>query len=171
MRMYFVSDVMMYLKSLIKKINYSHLGYLILFVFSDQLTKNLIKNNLKLFQTVEIFNNVNLVFVVNYGFAFGLFNKVANSQLLISFFLLIVVGYFFYLYFTSKQNLFRWAMVFIIGGAIGNILDRIFRGYVIDFIDVHLNQYHWPAFNLADSFISLGFILLVYSQIIHTNEK
>jgi len=55
------------------------------------------------------------------------------------------------------------ALAFISGGAIGNIIDRVALGYVVDFIEIYIKQYRWPAFNVADSFISIGMVLLIFS--------
>ena len=65
---------------------------------------------------------------------------------------------------TADQKL-SWALSLILGGAIGNVLDRIFYGAVVDFIDVHYETWHWPAFNVADSAISVGAVLIVWSEL------
>jgi signal peptidase II len=65
---------------------------------------------------------------------------------------------------TADKKL-SWALSLILGGAIGNVLDRFFYGAVVDFIDVHYETWHWPAFNLADSAISVGAILIVWSEL------
>ena len=65
-----------------------------------------------------------------------------------------------------QDNQSQIALYLIIAGAIGNIIDRIFRGYVVDFIDFHLNGMHWYVFNIADSSVTIGLIFLLYSSII-----
>ena len=64
--------------------------------------------------------------------------------------------------FRANDKLVSISYSFIIGGAIGNIIDRVNHGAVFDFIDFHIGSYHWPAFNLADSFVCIGAILLVF---------
>lgn len=63
----------------------------------------------------------------------------------------------------DSKNWFAYSL--IIGGAIGNITDRLFRGYVIDFVDLYLGNFHWPAFNIADTAISIGMVLFIYRSI------
>jgi signal peptidase II len=65
----------------------------------------------------------------------------------------------------------RVSLTLIIGGAIGNLIDRIAYGYVIDFIDVYYNQWHWPAFNIADSAISIGVTLLLLDMMRQSSDK
>ena len=64
---------------------------------------------------------------------------------------------------TNKSKLVGIGFAIILAGAIGNLLDRILRGYVVDFLDFNIYNYHWPAFNLADSYISIGFIIIMIS--------
>jgi signal peptidase II len=111
-----------------------------------------------------IFNGFNLNVVWNTGVSFGLF------QALPPFVLLgitggFVVGLLIWLY-KNDQPRERWALSLIIGGAVGNIRDRILYGAVFDFLDFYVGSYHWPAFNLADSCIVVGVLMLLYSQIV-----
>ena len=65
-----------------------------------------------------------------------------------------------------EKPFYQISLLLIIGGAIGNIIDRIFRGYVIDFIDFHINNVHWYVFNIADSSVTIGLLFFLYSSII-----
>jgi signal peptidase II len=75
------------------------------------------------------------------------------------------VGLVVWLYRTDK-GCERWALSLIIGGALGNIRDRVLYGAVFDFLDFYVGSYHWPAFNLADSCIVVGVLLLLYTQLV-----
>ena len=81
---------------------------------------------------------------------------------------ILITIYLFYLLKNEEfqDNQSQIALYLIIAGAIGNIIDRIFRGYVVDFIDFHLNGMHWYVFNIADSSVTIGLIFLLYSSII-----
>ena len=70
----------------------------------------------------------------------------------------------------TQDYIFRFSLVLILSGAFGNFIDRVFRGYVIDFIDIYISNYHWPAFNLADSSITIGFIIMMFN-ILFLNKK
>ena len=107
----------------------------------------------------------NLVLVYNKGAAFGMFSGMEDGlrQLLLALTTiaaLALVGYFFMQeYFADLPS--RLALGFIVGGAAGNIIDRVRLGQVIDFLDVFYRQHHWPAFNLADSAICIGVAVLI----------
>ena len=111
-----------------------------------------------------IFNGFNLNVVWNTGVSFGLFRALPPFVLL-GITGGFVVGLLIWLY-KNDQPCERWALSLIIGGAVGNIRDRILYGAVFDFLDFYVGPYHWPAFNLADSCIVVGVLLLIYSQIV-----
>jgi len=122
----------------------------------DQLSKFLaIKNKYELLSGIEVFSGLNIVYVENQGISFGIF-----SNLNISFYLgilsFLISFYIIYLIFLSKREIESVCLSLVLGGAIGNGIDRVFNGYVIDFIDFYYKNIHWPAFNLADSFITVG---------------
>ena len=139
-------------------------------VILDQLTKFLVISNFDLYDSLEILPIFNLTFVVNYGFAFGLLNNPSLNQLIVSIVILIIILYFFYLLIKTQDKIFQFTLVLILAGAIGNFIDRIFRGFVIDFIDVYIGRFHWPAFNVADSCISVGFVIMMIN-ILFLNKK
>jgi len=80
---------------------------------------------------------------------------------------IMAIIFFFYIVFFSneKSNSFRLGICLIAGGAVGNVIDRVLYGYVIDFIDVYAGSYHWPTFNVADSSITIGAMLIIYREI------
>ena len=69
------------------------------------------------------------------------------------------------------QRMFCWALALILGGAIGNVIDRVVYGHVIDFLDVYVGNWHWPAFNLADSAICVGAVLFVVDELRRVSKK
>jgi len=130
-------------------------------VILDQLSKMLIVQSLQLYESVEIIPGFfNLVYVTNAGAAFSLLAEV-DSPWRHYFFLgvgaLAVIGMSFAAWKLAAINrYYPVALGMIAGGAIGNLLDRIRFGSVIDFLDVYFGRYHWPAFNVADSAICAG---------------
>jgi len=139
-------------------------------VILDQVTKELVINFFNLYDSVALLPIINLTFVVNYGFAFGLLNNPSLNQLLVSLVILAIILYFLYLLIKTQDKVFQLTLTLILAGALGNFIDRIFRGFVIDFIDIYIGKYHWPAFNIADSCITVGFVVLMIN-ILFLNKK
>ncbi len=139
-------------------------------VILDQFTKALVINFFNLYDSVALLPMINLTFVVNYGFAFGLLNNPSLNQILVSLVILAIIIYFLYLLIKTQDKIFQLTLTLILAGALGNFVDRIFRGFVIDFIDIYIGEYHWPAFNIADSCITVGFIVLMIN-ILFLNKK
>ncbi|ACI21609.1 MULTISPECIES: signal peptidase II [Thermodesulfovibrio] len=133
--------------------------FLILLI--DQITKYLAIKFLSPDGIVKLLPFLNLVYVENTGTAFGMFKFLGSGFFIII--ALVVTGFLVYMYFKDTQNWFIYSL--IIAGALGNIIDRLIYGYVIDFIDLHLKNLHWPAFNVADSAISIGIVLFVYKNL------
>ncbi len=133
-----------------------------LFIFLDLLSKFYIKNNLSINQSLELNSFFNLVYVQNYGVSFGMLSGTVSHWHLITIALLIVF-LIIYLMIISKKKLEKIAYFIIIIGAVSNILDRIINTFVVDFISIHYNNFYWPAFNLADIYITIGIIMLIIS--------
>ena len=142
--------------------------YLIsLFVFLlDILSKNFIQNKIIYGEQLEITSFLSLVHFQNTGAAFSFLSDQGGWQryFLIAISLLAVL-YIPWLINQYKKNiLIVIGLLLILGGAIGNLYDRISYGYVIDFIYLHIAEFYWPAFNAADSAISLGVLLFLYGS-------
>tara|TARA_B100000989_G_C19469198_1_gene439857 strand:+ start:235 stop:729 length:495 start_codon:yes stop_codon:yes gene_type:complete len=142
----------------------------VLLFFLDQLTKYfIVLNSELLIYGVKITSFFNLVYVVNKGISFGLL-----ASLNISFYLGIFsfLASIFIMIWMLKTKFFHetLALSMILGGALGNGFDRIKNSYVVDFLDVHIANYHWPAFNFADLFISLGAIIYISSNFFFSKE-
>ena len=126
----------------------------------DQVTKALA---LIYFKTapVTVLPFFNLVLVWNKGVSFGLFNDGMMGPLILAGLSLAITAVLFVWLLRVKHRLLGIALCFVIAGAIGNVIDRLRFGAVVDFLDFHAFGYHWPAFNIADSTIVLGIAFLV----------
>ena len=153
----------------IKK-NISIITTFLLIIFFDQLTKILVIKNFQLYESLSILPFFNLTFIVNYGFAFGFLNNPSLNQIIVILVIFSIIAYFLYLLIKTQDQFFRFSLILVLSGAVGNFIDRVLHGFVIDFIDIYLGSYHWPAFNLADSSITLGFILIMFN-ILFLNKK
>tara|TARA_B100001094_G_scaffold75103_1_gene71501 strand:- start:198 stop:677 length:480 start_codon:yes stop_codon:yes gene_type:complete len=153
----------------IKK-NISIVATFFLIIFFDQLTKILVIKNFQLYESLSILPFFNLTFIVNYGFAFGFLNNPSLNQIIVILVIFSIIAYFLYLLIKTQDQFFRFSLILVLSGAVGNFIDRVLHGFVIDFIDIYLGSYHWPAFNLADSSITLGFILIMFN-ILFLNKK
>ena len=134
------------------------LGVLVL----DQWTKWLVEVHLPHHSAQEIIPGfLNLNHVRNTGVAFGLFASDGGGWLLTLLCLaaLTAVGFYFW-YAPSRDRNLLVALALVVGGAIGNLIDRVSSGAVTDFIDVYVGVHHWPSFNVADSAISIGIVLM-----------
>ena len=128
----------------------------ILIVLFDQLTKFIVEKYLYFKQIVIVDNVLLFTYVQNRGGAWGIFNNI--PLLFIVLVPIVVLGLLWYA-FKSKNRLEIVSVGMIVGGALGNYIDRILRGYVVDFIDFRI----WPVFNVADIFVVIGGVLLVIS--------
>jgi signal peptidase II len=168
---------MNYLKE--KKLFFTGIFIAFLVAFFDLLTKRIVFSTLEniafeqftKYPEIKITSFFNIVYVWNYGVSFGMFNKIENSQIIFCLLQLTIAFILcFWLYNDNRiQRVF--ALGFIIGGALGNSIDRAKNGAVADFLDFHLASYHWPAFNLADSFVFIGVMILLLEDFIFKNSK
>jgi len=115
-------------------------------------------------QVIHIFPGLNLLSAWNDGISFGLFSELEYSNIVFLVLSSIAVLILIILLFKEKTKLYSLSYAFIIGGALGNIIDRLNYDAVFDFIDIYVGQYHWPAFNMADSYICFGAMLLIFSS-------
>lgn len=149
---------------------YFRLGLIIaaVIVIADQATKWLIVARvMDPPRVIVVLPFFNLVMVWNRGVSFGAFNDGSEimSWVLTGFALAIAAGLVFWLW-RAKGRLTGIAVGLIIGGAIGNVIDRVRIGAVADFLDFHIGNYHWPAFNLADSAITVGVGLILLEALL-----
>ncbi len=109
---------------------------------------------------VEVTPFFNLVMVWNPGISFGMFQDMHHAPYFFSALALIIVAILLIWLRKCESKMQMWAIGFVIGGAIGNVIDRILYGKVADFYDFHIAGYHWPAFNIADSAVFIGAVML-----------
>lgn len=129
----------------------------------DQVTKLIIVKYLE-DTKIEITSFFNIALVYNKGISFGLFNNIDYSNYIFASLAAIIVIFLMKWLMTSQSKLESFGLSLIIGGAIGNIIDRIIYIGVVDFLEFHYKEYYWPSFNIADSAICLGVcILLIFS--------
>ncbi|SDL20818.1 signal peptidase II [Maridesulfovibrio ferrireducens] len=137
-------------------------------IILDQVTKIAVRNNLELWSSKTLIPDYfNLVYVVNKGAAFGFLNR-GDISWQRTFFIVVTIislgAITMLLKSTNDKDFFQISgLGFILGGAIGNLIDRILYGEVTDFLDIYVGTYHWPAFNVADIAICLGALAMIIS--------
>lgn len=140
----------------------------LMIILADQVSKYIIKTSLSLYQSVPVMGDFfQIIHVQNRGAIWGIFSKQSDwlvQKIITGFSILaLVIVVYFFLKLKHECRLELLSLSFIAGGAIGNIVDRLYQGFVVDFLDFHIIGYHWPTFNIADSFISVGVFLMVIS--------
>lgn len=148
------------------------LGIALVVVLLDQASKIMMSQFLLYGQSETITSYFNLVMVYNKGAAFSFLSDQPGWQHYF-FTAVSVIASLFILWMLRRnptQRLFCWSLALILGGAIGNLIDRIAYGHVIDFLDFHVGGWHWPAFNVADSAITVGATLFVLDEFRRVNR-
>ena len=148
------------------------LGIATIILLLDQLTKITANKLMTLHQSIPVTSFFNITLRFNEGAAFSFLANESGWQ---RYFFTIVgsVAAIVMVYMLKKnasERLFCWAISLILGGAVGNVIDRIAYGHVIDFLDVHVAGMHWPAFNIADSAICVGAILFIWDEFRRVNK-
>lgn len=114
----------------------------------------------------------NLVAAFNQGVSFSMFDSGGMwGRVILIAFALAVILFLLYWMWSETSKFIKISLGLIIGGAMGNVFDRIFTGAVFDFLDFHIGSYHWPAFNVADTFICLGTILIIIKTLLNRNNN
>ena len=133
-------------------------------IIADQISKTLMVNWLDLYERVAVLPFFNLTLAHNTGAAFSFLAGAGGWQRWFFVLLAVVISAVLVIWMkrlAASARLEAVSLALIIGGAIGNVIDRLIYGYVIDFLDVYVGSYHWPAFNIADSAICIGAVLLI----------
>ena len=133
----------------------------------DQVSKSWVAAKIGLYETVRVIPGFfNLTHVRNKGAIFGFFNHIRGNGVALLLTVLSIAAFVLVLVYFFKtppeQKLARFTLALVMAGALGNQIDRIFRGTVIDFLEFHFKRFYWPTFNLADSCVSIGAVLLIY---------
>jgi len=139
----------------------------LLVVLLDQITKYLARSFIGSFETIKILPFLQLVSVRNEGAAFGMFKSFGNT----AFIVISLVAMLFVCYLLIKSREDRLGLSFILGGAAGNLIDRVVFRNVTDFIDVFAGRFHWPAFNIADSALTVGLAILLMGSLFHHRRE
>ena len=143
------------------------LGLALILLIADQFTKTLILGYYRLGDSTYITSFFNVVRAHNTGAAFSFLADGAGWQRWL--FTVIGVAAAFFIFWMLRshagQKLFSFAMACILGGAVGNVIDRMMHGYVVDFLDFHWAGTHFPAFNVADAAITIGAICLIWDEV------
>jgi len=148
-------------------------------VILDQLTKKIAEAELILHKPLAIFPNFNFTLMYNKGAAFSFLSDAGGWQRIL--FVALSTGISLFLFFwlkkissdedQKKNRLLQIAIAFILGGAIGNLIDRALTGEVVDFIQVYYTSYYFPAFNIADSAITVGAVLLILDMLLDKKHQ
>ena len=140
------------------------LGLSLFAILLDQGTKLAIDSSMKLYQSIPILPFFKLTYVHNTGAAFSFLSEAGGWQRWFFAGLALAISCVIAVWLArlkQHETLLAVALALVLGGAIGNLIDRLAYGYVIDFLDVYYQTWHWPAFNIADSAITLGVILML----------
>jgi len=146
------------------------IGLALIILLFDQASKWMAVNQIEAHQSLSVIPGFfNLVLVKNRGMAFGIFSQ-TRSGFYYYFLLATTIGaigviFFFFFWIKGTQKWLTLGLSLILGGALGNLVDRVRLGYVIDFLDFFLKGYHWPAFNVADSAVTAGTFWLLLNII------
>jgi len=140
----------------------------LLVIVLDQITKQWAERSFELYERLPVTDFFNLTLAYNRGAAFSFLADAGGWQQFFFIGLAVVVCVYLVFFLRSLKSS-QWPLalgvVMIIGGAIGNVIDRLIYGHVIDFLDFYVNNWHWPAFNLADSAITLGVVLFLWDSV------
>ncbi len=142
----------------------------------DQLTKALVARSIPFQSSQSVIPGfLDLTHIRNRGAIFGFFSH-SESRILFIFLTLVslvALGLVLYYFFKtpSSQRFMKISLSIILAGALGNLIDRVFRGYVIDFLDFYIKSWHWPSFNVADACITTGAFLLIFILVFKRSEQ
>ena len=140
---------------------------------TDRFSKIYILKIAELQNTVDIYLTpyLNFYLIWNKGIAFGLLSFNENFIYDMITFVIIIIIIIVIIMVINANGFRKYCLIFVLGGSIGNLFDRIYYSAVPDFIDFHINNYHWFVFNVADIFITLGIMCLIFDEIFNNNNK
>ncbi len=141
-------------------------------VILDQVTKALTRNSLELYQSVPVIKNFfHLTYVTNDGIAFGM--NIPGGGYFFTIIALFLTGLLIWYLWQSRSKAFllRLSLAVILAGAMGNLVDRVLYGKVVDFLDFMIGSYHWYIFNIADSAVTVGIGLFLYYSFFRDSKE
>ncbi len=131
-------------------------------VIIDQATKYVVSKYMSPYDSIEIFPFLHIINIRNTGAAFGMFRDFSST-----FFIIISLVAIIFVISLILRNVYSLTgLSLILGGAIGNLIDRLINGEVVDFIDFSIGSFHWPAFNVADSALTIGIAIIIIKSIL-----
>ena len=137
------------------------LVFIAVLIFIDQVTKYIISYAFLPGSSLEILPFFRITYATNTGIAFSMFQNSNTFFIIFALIVLAALGFWYVKNYEKIPGIINVSLVLIFAGAFGNLIDRIFRGHVVDFLDFSIGSYHWPAFNAADSCITIGGIILL----------
>ncbi|OGT30359.1 MAG: signal peptidase II [Gammaproteobacteria bacterium RIFCSPHIGHO2_12_FULL_35_23] len=146
----------------------------IIVLIIDLYSKHYFYTHLVFGESVVILPVFNLTLMFNKGAAFSFLNTASGWQLWFFNAIAIIVCLFIFVWLSQikrNRNFIALGLALVLGGALGNLFDRLWHGYVVDFIDLHIGSWHWPVFNIADSAIVIGVVILIVDAIINERHK
>ena len=157
----------------IKDIIFIKLSIIFIIFSLDRISKTYVINlfNETQFNEIYLLEFLNIYFIWNEGIAFGLLNFNEQSIYKIITSIIIIISIIIFIFAMKTKNYKGYFFAIIFGGAIGNLYDRVKFSAVPDFIDLHIGNYHWFIFNVADIFISLGIICLIFDELFINNNN
>ncbi|MGL9717846.1 MAG: signal peptidase II [Wolbachia sp.] len=141
--------------------------FILVIVLTDQMSKSYINSLIDEGESIEVSSFVKLVEVWNSGISFGICSALPHSDFFFSALSILIISILVYLIYKSNDKLTYFGFSLMVGGATGNVVDRIRWGAVYDFINFHIGGWYWPAFNLADIYIACGMFTLLYKWYIY----
>lgn len=142
-------------------------------IVADQLTKHYFVSALELYERIQLLPVFDFTLAYNTGAAFSFLSDASGWQRWFFSFVALAVSVMLFFWLRSLNRSDRWlaiALALVLGGALGNLYDRVVLGHVVDFILVHYGQYYFPAFNIADSAISIGAFMLIVDALRNRND-
>ena len=141
-------------------------------VLADQISKTAIRSTMTLYESITVIPGFfHLTYITNDGMAFGI-NFPFGIYIFSTISIILTVILFWYLWTIREENIIlRSGVALILAGAIGNLIDRLFLGEVVDFLDFMIGDLHWYVFNFADSFVTIGMGIILYDAIILEKKR
>lgn len=151
-----------------------YFGIAILIIIVDQITKWVASSTLTMHEQNPVMPSFNFTLMHNYGAAFSFLSNAGGWQRWFFTIIAVVISIVLVVWITRLKTHEKWlgiALGLVLGGAVGNLIDRVAYGYVVDFIQWYYDRFYWPAFNIADAAISVGAVILLVSSFFSDEDK
>ena len=160
------------IKEILSKKSFINFSIVFFIFLLDRISKLIVLHLVDKNNNSELFSSkfLNIQLIWNEGVAFGLFSFEKENFYIILTFIILIIIIVIYFMIVKTDGIKKYPLILILGGAIGNVFDRIFYKAVPDFIDFHIGDFHWFIFNFADVFITLGVFFMILSEFIGNNN-